>query len=285
MYSGSTLTKYSGRVLGTHQKIDRIARKHLSRLLRDDKLFPGSRLILQFEGKNGPDAIKRKSPAKDEPWHFFNPFDDKDQALIQLIEDHYQNLVKELKTGNHERVAFEAAWLAHALVDGLTPAHHYPYEEELVSLSDGVGLEKRTTVKKKLIMPGMNKREILKNNWHAWGPKGLRTVHGLFEIGVATLIAPLTFSETFPTRAELIKARKLGVTESFKRSAREIAVLDMYRTYWQKGWTPKLAWQVRHRLGPTLVQTVTLAWHCALTDAGIIDPNENYQRKTRRQTV
>lgn len=269
--------------MGAHQKIDRVARKHLVELLGVNVAFPRIRQILQFEGKNGPDAIKRKSPAQDEPWHYFSPFDDEDHALIELITDHYNNLVKELKQGNGEKVAFEAAWLAHALVDGLTPAHHYPYEEELVHLSGGVPIEERTSVRKKLIMPGLTRRQQLSNNWHAWGPKGLRTAHGLFEIGVATLIAPLTFSETVPTESDLKKIKEIGIAEWFKHSAREIAVLDIYHKYCDKGWTPRLAYQIRHRLGPVLVQNVTMAWYSALLEAGLID--ESNIRKTRRKTV
>ena len=30
--------------------------------------------------------------------------------------------------------AFEAAWLAHAVTDGFTPAHHEPLEEQLEGL-------------------------------------------------------------------------------------------------------------------------------------------------------
>src|SRR5687767_1959302 len=122
MYSGSTLTKYSGRVMGAHQKIDRVARRHLGKIVRDNRVFPASRTILQFEGKNGPDGIKRKSPARDEPWHYYDPFNETDTQLTDLIQEHYDKLVAELKVHNRERVAFEAAWLAHALVDGLTPA-------------------------------------------------------------------------------------------------------------------------------------------------------------------
>lgn len=270
MYSGSTLTRYSGRLLGAHQKIDRVARHHLAQVLPDNRLFPGIRLILHFEGKNGPDAIKRKSPAVDEPWHYFDPFDETDDQLIKLIAEHYKNLVTELKAENRERAAFEAAWLAHALVDGLTPAHHYPYEKKLAELRGGEGLETRVTIKGKLVMPGYNRRDKMRNNWKMWGPKGLFTTHGLFEMGVATLIAPLTFGEMVPTASDLAGVRETGVIELFKRAAREIAVLDMYQNYYQKGWTPKLAWQVRHRLGPTLVQTVTLAWYAALSDAGLV---------------
>lgn len=271
MYSGTTLTKYSGRVLGAHQKIDRVARKHLTKLLKNDAIFPNANHILHFEGKNGPDAIKRKSPAKDEPWHYYSPFDDDDSQLIDLIRDHYNLLVKELRAGNKERTSFEAAWLAHALVDGLTPAHHYPYEEKLVELRGGEGIESRTTIKEKLVMHGDTRREKVKNNWKMWGPKGLFTTHGLFEMGIATLIMPLGFGEAVPKARHLRKMDEIGPIEWFKRTAREIAVLDMYERYHQKGWTPKLAYDIRHKLGPLLVQTVTLTWYAALSDAGLLE--------------
>lgn len=270
MYSGTTLTRMSGRVIGAHQKFDRVARKQLSRLISDDSIFPSISNILYFEGKNGPDAIKRKSPARDEPWHYYSPFDDDDSQLIELISGHYNRLVKELKAQNRERASFEAAWLAHALVDGLTPAHHYPYEEKLVELRGGEGIDSRDTIKKKLVLPGQTPRERLKNNWKMWGPKGLFTTHGLFEVGVSAIVAPLGFGEALPTRPILQEVRKIGIIEKFKHTAREIAVLDMYGRYYKKGWTPKLAWQVRHRLGPAMVRTITLAWYCALVDAGLV---------------
>ncbi|MEK7603111.1 MAG: hypothetical protein AAB459_02630, partial [Patescibacteria group bacterium] len=177
----------SGRLIGAHQKVDRVARRHLMRVLKDESVFPKVNKILQFEGKNGPDAIKRKSPAKDEPWHYTNPFDDEDTKLEELIWIHYDHLVTELKAGNQERIAFEAAWLAHAIVDGLTPAHHYPYEEKLIELRGGEGIESRTTYRKKLIMPGKTGSELIKNNWKMWGPRGLIMSHMMFEFGVAAI--------------------------------------------------------------------------------------------------
>lgn len=270
MYSGTTLTAASGRIMGAHQKLDRVSRNHLQKLLPDNTVFPSSRKILHFEGKNGPDGIKRKSPAKDEPWHYYSPFDDEDSQLLELITSHYNLLVTELKAGNSERVAFEAAWLAHALVDGLTPAHHYPYEQKLVELRGGEGIETRTTIKDKLVMPGETKREMVKNNWKMWGPKGLINTHGLFEFGIASIIAPLSFSESVPKPDDIATTQEIGITEWFKRTAREIAVLDMYERYQKKGWTTKLAYDVRQRLAPSLIKTVTLSWYCALIDAGII---------------
>ncbi len=272
MYSGSTMTKFSGRIIGAHQKIDKVARKHLGKITDTELRFPAKRDILRFEGKNGPDGIKRKSPAKDEPWHYYSPFDKSDSGLLELIREHYENLVKQLKKGSNESAAFEAAWLSHALVDGLTPAHHYPYEKELVSLRGGEPIEGRTTIFKKIVMPGQSAKDRLKNNWKMWGPKGLITTHGLFEWGIAMLIAPLGFGEAVPTDEDIETLEEVGYLELFQRAAREIAALEMYDRYYQTGWTPKLAHQVRHKLGPTIVKCVTLTWYSACIDAGVIEP-------------
>ena len=272
MYSGTTLTAASGRILGAHQKIDRVARNHLAKLLNDNSVFPTSNKILHFEGKNGPDGIKRKSPAKDEPWHYYSPFDNQDSQLIDLINTHYNLLVSHLKEGNKERTAFEAAWLAHALVDGLTPAHHYPYEEKLIELRGGEGIETRTTIKEKLVIPGETRREQVKNNWKMWGPKGLISTHGMFELGIATLILPLTFSDNVPNQKMIDEICEIGIGAWFTRRAREIAILDMYDRYYKRGWTTKLALEVRTKMAPTIINTVTLAWYSALLDSGKVKP-------------
>jgi hypothetical protein len=270
MYSGTILNKKSGRIMGAHQKIDRVARNNLTALLADDSLFPKSSKILNFEGLNGPDGIKRKSPGENEPFHFFNPFDDHDTEVVDMVADHYKQLVAELKANNHERVAFEAAWLAHTIVDGLTPAHHYPYKEKLAELRGGEGNETRTSIKHKIVMPGDTKREKVKNNWKMWGPKGLLMSHGMFELGVAAIIAPLPFADSKPTRDEIAQFLEMGVTEWFKRTAREIAVLDMFARYHKNGWTTKLTVEVRNKLTPTIIKHVTLAWYAALIDAKVI---------------
>lgn len=271
MYSGTLLTKHSGKFVGAHQKIDRVARRHLALLLEDanDK-FPDIKSILKFEGKNGPDGIKSKSPAQDEPWHYLNPFNLDDNQIVELIQTHHRNLVQALKDKNHERSSFEAAWLAHALVDGLTPAHHYPYEQELIKLRGGQGIENRTTIKEKLIMPGSNIQEQLLNNWKMWGTKGLMTTHGSFELGVASIIKPLTFSRNKPGTHEIHDISTNGTVEIFKRKAREIASLDMYEQFYRNGWTAKLASQTRQTLAPSIISMVTLAWYDAATKARLV---------------
>jgi hypothetical protein len=253
--------------MGAHQKIDRAACRHVKLLLPAATPFPGIRAILHFEGGNGPDAIKRKSPAHDEPWHYFNPFDETDDQLLSLIQDHYNHLVDALRSNSKERAAFEAAWLAHAVVDGLTPAHHYPYEEKLVELRGGEGIESRTTIKDKLVLPGITKRDQVKNNWKMWGPKGLFTTHGAFELGVSSMIVPMRFAKAIPAPADLTSAHKLGVKAWFRRTAQEVAALELYEIFIRDGWTPKVARLVKKQLAPTLVRSVSIIWCCAAQEA------------------
>jgi hypothetical protein len=274
MYSGSTLTAYSGHILGAHQKINRLARKQFEQLLPNTP-FPSTRQILHFEGDNGPDGIKRKSPAKDEPWHFMQPFDEKDVQLIEHVESHYRNLVKALKEEDAVRAAFEAAWLSHAIVDGLTPAHHYPYEEKLVELSSGRGgNDTRTTIGKKLIMPGESTGHKISNNWKMWGPKGLFTTHAAFEWGVAMLIIPLRVSRCIPSPDKIDQFKAMSLGQWFRGAAQDIARLELYDTFYTTGWTIGLARRARNQLAPAIVQAVTIVWYGAATEAGLISPKK-----------
>ncbi|CAN5134624.1 hypothetical protein BH09PAT3_BH09PAT3_4320 [soil metagenome] len=260
------MTPMSGSVLGAHQKIDRIARRNIERLL-PGCAFPTIRRIIHFEGDNGPDAIKRKSPAKDEPWHYFQPFDETDTQLLNIISDHHKKLSDALSKNDTVRAAFEAAWLAHAIVDGLTPAHHYPYEEKLVELRGGRGIETRTTVKEKLLFPGDNLRDQAKNNWHYWGPKGLFSTHAAFEWGVSTLVAPLRLAKSLPTVTDVELLQKLGIEAWFRVVAQEVARMELYEDFYARGWTTSLARRVQRELAPTLARAVSVAWQVALLDA------------------
>lgn len=265
MYSGTTLKslKYFDAWFGAHQKIDRIARRHLRELLVGNVAFPRAHDILKFEGLNGPDGIKRKAPGKNEPWHFYDPSNPKDDRLVRIIEDHYQELVHALLREDMGRAAFEAAWLAHAIVDGLTPAHQYPYEKELVKLRSGQGRETRDSAKEKLLMHGDTAMERLYNNWKMWGDRGLLATHFAFEWGIAVMATPLRLNNSRPTEAhiEAIGAQKPG--ELFHERAKRIAGMDMYNAFYKSGWTPKLAKQVRQELLPTIINTVTLVWYQA----------------------
>ena len=266
MYSGLTITRLSGSILGAHQKIDRVARRHIEQLDPHCR-FPDINAILHFEGVNGPDAIKRKSPSKDEPWHFLQPFDNKDTQLIDIINQHYKQLVTSLKKGDQIRAAFDSAWLAHAIVDGLTPAHHYPYEKELIKLR-GEGIETRTTIKEKLFIGGETTFDTLAKNWHMWGTKGLMTTHGSFEIGVAMISAPRRFKRmATPSEEDLRIAQDKGILTLFKGVAKDIDSLHMYQNYYRLGWTKKLIREVRLELMPAIIKLVVIAWYLAILES------------------
>ncbi len=254
--------------MGTHQKIDRVARRRLQRYIPSGIHFPKSREIVNFEGLNGPDGIKKKSPAKDEPWHYIDPTDPDDRQILDLIQGHENNLIAALVENNRERAAFEAAWLAHAITDGLTPAHHYPYEEKLEELR-GEDLTTRTSLAKKVIMPGKNMREKLVNNWEYWKPNGLLTAHGFFEFGVATIAAPRRFPDVVLTRHDRQKVRKAGgIVPLYQRSVNKIYKMGLYDEFLHTSWTTKLARRVKNRLMPEIIHAVLLSWYYCAWRAG-----------------
>jgi hypothetical protein len=246
-----------------------VAFKYLQKITNGVDGFPELKDILHFEGKNGPDGIKRKSPAVDEPWHFYDPFDEDDTELLETIRGHYDELVKQLKKGTPERAAFDAAWLAHAVVDGLTPAHHFPYEEKLTELR-GVDAKNRDSVKSKILISGETKSESMKKNWAMWGVGGLMSMHAMFEGGVAVILAPLSMKTAKPSDGDLQLIIDIGYEEYFKRAAREIALLDMYDRFHEKGWSTKLVRDVRNELGPTIIKAVCIVWFSAMRDAGLL---------------
>lgn len=253
--------------MGVHQKIDRLARRNLSAQLGKRGYFPTEHEILHFEGLNGPDGIKRKSPGRDEPWHYIDPSDPSDRVILDMIADHKFNLSKALREKDDTRASFEAAWMAHAIVDGFTPAHHYPLEEKLEELRGGEGLETRNTTKEKLILPGKNRRIQLRNNWEYWGARGVMTTHLGFELGVATTIAAGRLGSSVPTTADLKRVREGDFESLFYDALHEIAAMKMYEEFGRKGWNRRLARETREVLVPDIVRIVTLGWYDALQDA------------------
>ncbi len=261
MYSGTTIGKSSGNHIGAHQRIDRIARRLLNPLLSSKVEFPSSTQILYFEGNNGPDAVKRKSPSIDEPWHYINPKHPEDLSLIDMIEDHIVNLSVALHKQDEYRAAFEAAWLAHAIVDGLTPAHHFPLADKIEELF-GMPHHERKSVKEKNLIRGQTKRDTLSKNWQYWGPSGIFSAHTLFEFGVATSL--LTWRGKIDiTETDLRAIKEHGYGHYFKHVVREIDSFSMYDSFQKNGWNTKTARLVRKELFPRLVRSVTLAWYLA----------------------
>jgi hypothetical protein len=265
MYSGTTLHNKSGNLLGAHQKFDRVARKFVEEL-RPNSSFPETKLILHFEGNNGPDGIKRKSPGVDEPWHYWDPTNTEDRLLLNIIEAHYIQLVKSLQEESLEKAAFEAAWMAHAIVDGLTPAHHYPYEKKLIELR-GEGIETRTSFKKKVVIKGDTKREMLQKNWKMWGAKGLLLSHASFEWGVSSAVRTLKLREGLPTEADIKHAKNIGREAFLREVVQEIYDLNMYERFLRRSWSMKMAKEIRTVLAPNIVHAISVLWVLALDES------------------
>ncbi|MFZ1242570.1 MAG: hypothetical protein WAQ22_00300 [Candidatus Saccharimonas sp.] len=266
MYSGTTFRDKSGRFMGVHQRIDQLARRDFGKILHQPTDFPKSVDIVHFEGNNGPDGVKRKSPSVDEPWHYIDPSNPKDHGLVQMILDHHDNLVEALKREDLVRAAFESAWMAHAITDGLTPAHHYPLSDKIEELW-GKPKEERLTIVDKNFIQGKTRRETINKNWEYWGAKGVFATHILFELGVATTMKPARFTGTAPDKAWLDEASAQGLEKVFLRSVQNVYAMDMYQAFWRNGWTTELALQTRVELIPEIIRTVTFAWYDAYLEA------------------
>ena len=275
-------SKHSGKLIGTHQKLDRAARLFFAELAPEGTVFPTYRQITYFEGMRGPDGLKRKSPGVDEPAHFILP-DNDDGKLINLIKDHHHNLKNALaeakaaadagdsaKSSDHlTRAAFEAAWLAHALTDGLTPAHHFPYQDavkELMSEKDYIRIFGQPI---KGVMRGDSVVESAKNNWKYWGVEGLMTKHIVFEYRVALIAARRPLGKLIPRLPKIETKRlenyqQLDLGSEFYASLRRIHSLKMYDRFRKKGWNPRLTNETKESLLPEIVKIITIGWLSAL---------------------
>ncbi len=258
-------------LIGNHQKINRVARKKLGELTALHH-FPSDEMLHYFEGTRGPDGIKLKSPGANEPAAFYDPFDPDDSELLEDIMHHYQNLVTSLRDKNHERAAFDASWLSHSLVDGLTPAHHYPYEAELSRIKSESAVDTAAAMRPtdKVHIKGGTPIQTARNSWKIWGVKGLLLTHTTFEGGVAFTALPLRFKSVQVDMEHIRKIERLGVDEYFKQAARRVALMRLYEQFYKAGWTFTLAQQVREALLPEMIEVVTTVWYLALKESGLI---------------
>lgn len=272
MFATTTLIKNSkltGRVIGTHQQLDKLARQMLGFFLPRGIYFPLTKEILHFEGTRGPDGLKRKSPNLDDPSHMFDG--ENGDRLIQQITGHYHNLVEALRACNPERAAFEAAWLAHKITDALTPAHHFPLSDAKEELMTNKEMVKFFGEPIKGLMHGRNALETMRNNWLYWGAGGCMSKHVAYEYGVAMIAATLPekhflpklhFDDFLVTNPENIVRQAVG-------RLRPAQIYDQFR---EDGWTTELAFMTRDQLLPEIVKAILLSWHLAAKSAYDLPP-------------
>ncbi len=255
-------------IFHAHQKLDRVAHRHLSDLLTERSFFPSIKQILHFEAGHGPDGAKLKQHEDSAPpWHFVDPLNTLDTALHEQIGEHYNHLVQELKKRDQIRAAFEAAWLAHALVDGLTPAHHFPYEAELERLRSGEPHQTRKGLVGRIYVKSDTVVETVHRSLKLIGPKGLLTSHALFEAGAYAIIAPLRLNKAKPTAKEIEQVLSEGIVIIFKQVAREVAQFNLYDRFCESGWIRSVNHDIRVELAPRMVRIITLAWYAAVKEA------------------
>lgn len=317
MYSTTTISKnskFSGRIVGTHQRLDQAARKALTHYLPRGKYFPASREIVHFEGIRGPDGLKRKSPGVDEPSHMLisndspelsaasennvNPVNanltadidltDADldgagpanasghehldqRSVLTTILDHHWNLVRALKQHNDVRAAFEAAWMAHMLTDGLTPAHHFPLSKVQDELMTDKEMMRVFGQPIKGVMHGRSMLETLRNNWLYWGAGGHMSKHIAYEYGVAMIAATLPPKSILP-EIQPADLEDVDVEHIFDKSLKLVKSLKMYERFCQDGWTTELALETKEILLPEIVKAVMLGWYSAAAEAYNIKP-------------
>jgi hypothetical protein len=268
MYSSLNFSKSSrgsGKLIGTHQKLYKVSRQLFAKSVPKDTNFPSEKDILYFEGSRGPDGIKRKSPGVDEPWHAIDP-DKSDGQLMTVVLDHQHNLRTALRDDNPVRAAFEASWLAHAITDGLTPAHHYPFDAVIDELMVDMEYKKIFGAEIKGIMRGRNLAEATRNNWLYWGAGGVMSKHISFELGVAYVVATMPLKSLMPPRITA-EPTAIDLEKEFNKSLKKIAALDMYGRFLKEGWTTQLAIETRETLLPEIIKVVTLSWMTGLVQS------------------
>jgi hypothetical protein len=261
MYSGFITSKRTVAAVGVHQRFDAVAYRMASPYFADGT-FPALEQILQFEGMNGPDGLKVKSPGRDEASHLYDPSSEQG-PIPRHIKRHYAGLVTALKREDQVRAAFEAAWLAHYICDGLTPAHHFPLDQHIAEH----GMTKSVRGGYVVRNPGESMMTAARKGWAMLGGKGHLTTHFNFEIGAAATILGQRIRVRLDV-AKLAEAQRLGMLDFFKQEARDIAELQMYQKFYRRGWTPEMARLVKSRLAPQTVQAIAIIWTLAYLDAG-----------------
>jgi hypothetical protein len=258
MYSGFVTHKKVVHRVGIHQRFDMAAYRMIEKYLPNG-FFPPMKAIMYWEGYNGPDGLKVKSPKQNDPSHLYDPRTDTGDVPMH-ITNHYNKLVQCLKEGDVIRAGFEASWMAHYIGDGLTPAHHWPLEDKI---AEAVEREKAAAAAgdvNKLLLKA-------KKNWAVWGFKGHLSTHFNFEMGIAFALLIYPIRGKFKPD-DFARARRLGYLEYFKEQARDIAHYDLYERFYKQGWNSDIAGVVKNVIAPMAAETIGIIWLLAVLEAG-----------------
>lgn len=230
------------RSVGTHQRFDREGYRLISPFV-DHSHFPRRKDILVFEGVGGPDGLKFKGNYNTS--HMYDPVNEIGHLPV-WIESHLGSMTQALQVGDMVEASFHAGWMAHYLTDSLTPAHHLSHD---------------------LIAAEYDEKSKARQNWLYWGRKGLMSSHVAFEAGIATTMFMSPIRASFD-EALYKRIKKQGLANCVKEESYKIAKLGIYDRYLKKGWSNKLAREIKLSVVPRIPQLIAAAWLLAYEQAG-----------------
>ena len=243
--------------VGTHQKFDREAYRLIRPFVKSGS-FPHRQAILRFEGIGGPDGLKVKGNYSTD--HLWDPINEIGKLPI-WIESHFKSMVVDLEKKDMVEASFHAGWMAHYLTDSLTPAHH---------------------VSHKLLAAEHEDSSKIRRNWLYWGRKGIMSSHVAFEAGISSSIVFSPIKSNFDA-ALYERALKHGIAKVMQEESYKIAQLDLYDTFLKKGWSSKLARQIKISVVPRIPQLIAVAWLVAYRQAGYeVSENLISPRRSRK---
>jgi hypothetical protein len=260
MFSRTILADKRTEKISTHQRLLRAARRQTISLLPPRAYFPSAKQLVHFEGKNGPDGLPSKHAVQDYPHEFIDPNVD-DRALVNDVMDHLHQLKVSYHKHDEVRTAFELAWVEHLVVDGLTPAHHQPFQDQIKTI-DPRTIDETNSILKRIFTPGDGTIDTLKRNYKRLGPGGIGSSHILFEAGIELIVMPLPAKRLMsaPSKSAIQSARRGHFPELYLEGVHRVNDLHIFERYLAKGWTPDLADDTRRVLLPECVKMITLAW-------------------------
>ncbi len=254
MNSGFSSFVSKGKIksVGVHQRLDRQAYQLITYYNLSNKdltgKFPALKKILHFEGINGPDGLKVKS--KNDVSHLWDPIS-KVGHLPTWIEIHHQQLILALQKEDHTEAAFQSAWMAHYLADGMTPAHHIDFNKIE---------EKMLTSKQANLLNKMRKK------WLYYGYKGLLSSHLIFEFGIGFYLIASRTKPKFD--ADLLQQiKKQGLKRVFEIETSKVGELDLYNNFLTEGWNGKILTELRNSVLIRIPQLISASWQSAIEEA------------------
>ena len=245
-------TMFAGKKAGAaaHQKLIIASRKQITDYLPAGTHFPAEELITHFEGKNGPDGLLLKRSTSDEPCQFIRPYSDGGQ-LVGHIQDHIYNMRQAFYNNDEVKIAREAAWMSHMIIDGLTPAHHQPEQE---------------FIKGEELTPTGSSATFVIKNLKKLRPGTPLMNHTLFEARIEMLMHRIDLDQLAAkiSQKDLQRMQEGQFIELYLKTVRKIADKEIFTKFEKSGWDKTMSHQIKTELIPEAIKLITLGWLSAL---------------------